>query len=329
MAAPILARQRYLGWAKESPRNTPAASPTKFLVVSDFSPSPEYKYWTDKSFFADVDAVNKKFLEMTSFKAKIKQSLFSDYIGELLTLAVGQVTSAQDATTGAYEHTFTKLNGVELPTVSFFFTGEGGQNFLASGCQVDSYEIDPKTSTITYDIIGLTLTVDGTTRTPTYLTSESILLSRHATLNYADTVALLTGSPTTRVVQDYKFSWKNNIKPDETFSGGAYGDLNAGEREYQHTFSELARDNTVRNWQTTSVRKAWRFRLENTTALIGTSLTYYPRLDIISAPSLAEIKVPDTGASDFVKYEYLIDSERNATAGFACQLKLRNSVASY
>lgn len=345
MAAPIIGRQRYVGYAKETTRNVAASAPTRWIPVNKFSPNPDYKYFSDKSGFGSRNAMNKKYLAQEMFMANLEVVLNVDYIGEMLFHLFGQVVSVQDGVTGAFEHTFTNLESTELPTFTIFYTGEGGQNYYATGCSVTKVDIEVPVGegapVAKFEVMGIKEVVDVTARTPAYTTSERMMMGRHLDILYADTVALLgtvitaTGTdpaiaPVKRPGRDFNLSINNNSEVDQSYNAGAVYDILGKEVDYSATFSEIVRDFNAKTWQNAQDRKAWRFRQVNQAAgLIGTSATHFPTLMWTFGESLAEIKKPDIGLSDLVMLEYTIDAEKDVIAGFYCQLKMRNSRSAY
>lgn len=118
---PFATEQKFIGFAKEASRGVGEASPSKFLPVSNDS---ELNYSTVLIPDEKVRGLKERFPMQPGVKegsGTLNVDVEASTVGDLLLGGLGSVATTQPGgATSAYEHRFTRLNSLEMPSFTFF-----------------------------------------------------------------------------------------------------------------------------------------------------------------------------------------------------------------
>lgn len=319
-----------IGYAKESPRLTANVTPTKWFPSRSFSAGIDNSFREDNSALGIREAVTGKEITKQQVKAELEITNDVDNVGEWLFLGYGQVVTAQDATSGAYTHTFSKMiNSVLPPSVTLHrLAGDNGWKYF-KGCLVDKIEFSFTTedSTVKISFIGQS-EEDGTTKTYTAVKPSKSILGRHVKAKWATTVAgLSTG--TSFSITDLTISMDFGGKSIEELGSITPTEMAANGTKMEAKFTGYVKNSDFYSYYKTGNKLAFQFEAEATNLpRLGTSSTLYPKETFIIAPSTPEITYSAPN-DEFMKFDCTVAAEYSPTDGFAMKTILQNTIANY
>jgi hypothetical protein len=247
---PQIGRQQNVGYAKEAVRNTAESEATIWFPKSEFNLELQNEYFEDVSSIGRRE--NNLGKEITTQLASGNQSgiMDADYIGFLLFHSLGNVNSVQDGTTGAYNHTFSLLQNVELPTFTAFYNRSSEGQFKVRGCNVGSLELAFATDESTYSADILAIAEDSDSgQVPAYAKPARYLMGKNTKLFYAPTAAALDASTDEIIITNATVNINANGESDV-----ALGRLNPFDTHHKNFEVELTFSGKVRN----AVYNGWR-----------------------------------------------------------------------
>lgn len=327
---PSLGRLNPFGLAKETTRMTGQTSPTVFLPYSSIETNPMNKYQaSNEAIGVRHNLTNNELLNQWQ-EGKLDGMLNTDTIGYLMSFLFGSISSVQTGTTGAYTHTFTVNNNVQLPSFSAFYQrGDVGWLRARGACLEDIDISSDMSNDAKYtSAIKAIQEENVSAQTAVYTDTKSHnLLSRHCTVRYATTVSGLSAG-TTFDVQKVNIKMKNNLHVDFAL-GTPYGvDIFAKQNEPEITFTAVLKSNVFDTLFKTGGKLAMSFEWQNFLAVsLGTS-TLKPLLRFEVAPSIIEIK-NKTGINDIISFDATIKPEYSYSDSLGIRAILQNLITGY
>lgn len=328
-----IGRKLTVGYAREATRLTAEASADVWLPFTDFDFQVRNEFITDESAVGSRAQITDEYLTKQMGEGNLSMNVAPEYVGYILYLAHGSVSSAQEATSGAYKHTYSMLNSsLDLPTGTLFYQSmkDAITNKKAAGVTVNSYEISGGANEIikmTANFMGLSEVADGGSPTPSY--SDSVaLLGRDVTIKYATTYAGLSAG-TELCIDTFKVSYNNNVELVQCL-----GDLNPS-----HNFGKA---NTVDIELTGKIHideleeanlngtdLAFQIEIEdNRSAELGTSSGLQPMLRFKGNPSKVNL-VTSKPVNDLVSFTLTQKVSLDIATGNYFEAYLQNEIASY
>lgn len=337
--------QQFLGMKKEAVRNTAELTPDTTLKVESNTIQPSNEYEDDMIQFGHRDGGNyDRRISKQTVGGEIKGRISNEYIGNLIHAALGNTTSVEEASSGAFKHTSTAQTSVELPTYTMFFSrGEAGV-FAVRGCVFNelSIEFGETESNFTAQIMGLDEDkLAGAAKTNV----ESAIAYTEAGFKYcfgmgtittADTIALLGSGTEVKVKPGITININNNVEYDvSTGNQGQYlkpSDTYAKLAQVTASFDSITRDSAIYDTFMDGSKKAVeiKFDSENNGGVeLGTSSGLYPLLRF----RLAKVVLTstfDVPLEDVISYS--VDTGTaifDTTNGFSAEVYVQNEEASY
>lgn len=250
------------------------------------------------------------------------------HFGLLLYALLGSY-SVSGPTDSAYTHSFSLLQSVSHPSLTFFVQ-DPNTNETYELVMLDSLEITVELDSIvkyTASFMGKKGQTYTPARTVTY-TYENKFSKKHLFLKLATTIGGLAAASALSVKR-FRLTFAKNVELDDALGTAEPEDiLNKqfsveGELELNYT------DETFKNYMRDGSYRAMEFRLNNTDTLIGVSSTpqlimQFPRLDFFDWE-------PDNGLDDIVHQTISFKANKDLAAGLeiisTCQLI--NAVTTY
>ena len=328
--AVLQSRQLTQGYAKETTRLSPVATPTKYMPWTSQDGQLMNEYVPVESAFGIRHGMSGEELSYQYFKNSLGVEVSPHYFGEFLYHAHGAGTFFQEATTGAYKHTFSTYNtNASIPTFTWFYPKVGSTvtNKKAPGCAINSYEISSEQKgklTGSAEILGLREVDNNSAYTPTYTQQVLLFLHSDLTLEVADNAAF-TGA-TTLCTRSFKMSYNNNIEleacglnPTDVFAGSVSATVEFSGIEHEDVINDAFRDGTDLYIRAT-------YEATNRPVL-GTS-TLYPMLRYTFAKSKISLS-QSMSIDDKVTYTASANVSYSLSDAFAVTPYLQNEVTSY
>lgn len=325
-----IARQLYVGYAKESTRNQPIAVATKFVNYTSYTMDTESKYYDDDSAFGRREGLVDRQITQQMAKGNLEGYLDADgIIGELLHHVYGQSSSVQSGVTGAYIHTFGGVNNnTNVPTFTLQ-SRRGDEGVLrAIGCGVKSLELDFGDGECKFKSEILAVKEEtGDTQTVALTKPSRPLLAKNMTCRYAPTIAGLS-SPTSFKIN--KLNVKIDTGSDFVWDFGSRfpSDVLAKTFTCEVSFSALVRDATFYNYFINNTKTALEFDCNMAgLPVLGTS-SLFPRIRFRVPPSTVEL-THKNDLDDFIMFDAKIKCEYSFADGFMFQTLLQNTQTNY
>lgn len=162
--------------------------------------------------------------ELTQLRAEgdLEFNVRHTSIGYLLKSLLGSVDSSEEATSGAYTHTFTRMtSGPQLPSLTLVLAQEGFQDYEYPLTVVNSLEIQTPVD----DVVNATANFIASKEeehadfTPAFDESSDFLFRNHdVTIKFADTLDNLDGASGV-CIKEFSASISNNARPNQCIGG--------------------------------------------------------------------------------------------------------------
>ena len=324
-------RQTYFAIKNEVTRGTVETTHNKLYAFNSLETDLKKEYKDVESGFGQLYKQLDKLELAKMAEGKVEMVLDADYVADFLRYIYGQATSAQDATTGAYTHTFAQLlNSVESPTFTVVHSKGDAGHKRTNGGMIDELEIDFEESgdsKLSVSFKALNEVDNGSTPTITYIKPSKILLGKSIIAKSATTIAGLSSGTAFKITK-LNIKFKRNIKYDTSFNAGVNNDILSDGFECEVSFDALVRTNTFYNDFVAGTKKAYQFDCEALyLPLIGTSTTRRPRINFDIAPSVIEIK-HSLPLDEFISFNATIKPELSTVDGFGIRTIVQNAIAS-
>ncbi len=327
----IKGRQTYFAIKSETVRGVAETTHNKLYAFESIETDLKKEYKDIQSGFGQLHKQLDKLELIKMAEGKVEMVMDADYIADLLRYIYGQATTVQDATTGAYTHTFsTLLNSTESPTFTAFHSKGDAGHKITNGCMIEDLEFDfseSGESKVSINFKALNETNNSGTPTINYIKPSKILLGKSLISKSANTiVGLNSGTPFKITKLNIKL--KRNIKYDASFNAGLNNDILSDGFEAEVSFDAIVRSQTFYNDFIAGTKKAYQFDCEaQYLPLIGTSLTRRPRITFDIAPSIIDIKhsIP---LDEFISFSATINPELSTLDGFGIRTIVQNAIAS-
>lgn len=324
-----LSRERTIGIALESTRNTPNNTATVFPIVHNYEVNPVNEYYEDRGIAGVRSNLLKKELAMQSCEGMIEDSLdVNGIIGYALSSLMSAPTTNQDGSSNGYSHVWTAFTAnPQTLTIHSDDKLEGLKR--AHGVQVKSVEIDIKrTETLVkVEFVGVGISA-GSAQTSVITKKVNDLLARHVVAKYADTSAGLAGA-NGFFVSECNIKLTNNLELDDSY--GKTRTLDAADTIPGVPLVEMTMKGKVRDavWYQSNLnnsQKAFSIDMELPSVITGSTLK--PRFYFELPPS----NIVASGEKDKdseMRFELSIESNYSLADNRHCQIILQNEITTY
>ena len=325
-----LLRQLYFGIKKEATRLTAETTADTWLPILSNSFDRNITYMEDDSAFGVRHSLMQRKQEIESLEGDIVAVADADNIGDWLFYLFGSVASVQEATSGAYKHTFSTLNNVLLPTFTAFYDMPNLGDLRSAGCIVNQISLTATVGGRTEAVVGIIGLGEQTagSQTVSYAKPTRYLQGRHFTVEFGDEVSDL-GSGTSFDAESLEIMINNNGAVDHALGSKRGVDVQALNQEIEAKFTLKMKSSDFETFRNSELKKAFRIEAENQSAgILGTASGLYPLLRFDVPPS--EIEITRTRElNDIVKLELTVKAEFDFSEGFGIEGYLQNTTVSY
>ncbi len=354
LISPELGSQQWFAIKFESVRNTAELVPNIVLKVTMNTLNVNKPREIDEIQYGTRDNVYDEYTPKSSVEGEVEGKINIKDIGYFLKGAIGQPTSVQTATTGAYTHTFLPQNlisgsaSTQLPSFTAFYPNAKAGIYKSYGCVFDELEIEIGETEA--KIKGKIKAIDQVKVTNgTEITNIKAAITYSATIDFkmkfshliakyaATTSGLAASTNFLGLKASLKISIKNNVEFDwssSAVSGAQQLPFDTIAKQFKASIDTgglIVRDSTILDFFLADTFQAYEFTLDSQGgggAVIGTS-SLYPliRVRVSKALLVADIDRP---LDDVLAYNLSIPNLVNsATDGWSFQVVVQNNVVSY
>lgn len=322
-------RQTYLGIKRELVRGVAETVPAYYLAFKNLDANLKQEYVENDSAFGIRESLLDRYDTVRSAEGSAELILDADTIAYLLYYIYGQVSSVQDASTGAWTHTFGRiLNNSECPTFTLFHSlGDAGHKSQNS-CVLKDLEIsldekgegNVKTSWLALDENNLSA--------PNVALNKSTrpLLGKNLTAKFANSVSGLS-SGTSFKISNVSVKFDTGAKYDQSYNTGINNAVLADGTTFEVSIKALVRSTDFYDRFKANTKTAFEIDLTALNLpLIGSSTTLRPRLNLTVAPSTVEVKF-EKPLDDFVSCELTVKPEFSVSDNFSLRTIVQNSLS--
>lgn len=253
-------------------------------------------------------------------------------IGYLLESLMGSVSSVQEATTGAYTHTFT-LDGTvsQRPSLTLGLSQGGQQDYAYSMGVVNSLEI----STPIDDLVTATANFIAKDEaavanySPAFASDDFYFRNHDVTFKVAADVSGLAGA-TPICLKESSLSINTNTRPNWCVSNQGPNDILSLISEITGSFTVDYEDDSYHNLYTAGTYRAIEIKMErDDLPVLGTASTLYPAITITLPKVSFEDWNPERPLDDIATEAISYNAHYDTTEGYAIQVAIQNEQATY
>ncbi len=317
-----------LGYVKEDTRNEAEETATVFFPLTSLEIYPKMDYFENRDAMGRPEDLICEISDKTYVEGTAAGVLDVKYIGYWLHHIYGTETSV--TALGATTHTFSNAeNSVDLDTWTSQFLDTDG-NRKVNGNIANSLTINIGRAESSYELgfLGL-LESAGDAQTQTVVKDCQILLGKHNTPKFADTVAGLASGTEFKEIKSFNITYNRNASFDDGMGSLEAYDTISGKFDAEISFDvTMAKDDWKTRFQN-NTQTAFEFDFNAPElAALGTS-TLHPRLKITVPPST--IKAELTRDNDVVVSATItvLASLTTAGNGYIVETLLQNEVTAY
>lgn len=183
-----------VGLAVEASRGTAESSPSKCLKKTEANLLKNVNKTEDQAIVGSVVDINKLKKTQENYEGEISMNLHADAVGYLFNNIWGTVSTTELSVGEAYEHTFSLLESITRPSLTFFLKEGDVKQVKVPGCIVSSFTLSASQDAIVtgnFNIQGRSEESD--TSSFTY-NKEYDFIGKQLTLKTADTKSGLDGA---------------------------------------------------------------------------------------------------------------------------------------
>jgi len=292
----IIGRLSAVGIGKETTRGTSVA-PTAWVPVQsvDIDDKPDYIH--NDSGYGNIAEFNDSDVNWMHAEGGYEGKVFDNVLGLELYAVFGQSpTSAQRATTGVYDHTFSMLNTNQHGSLTVAYKG-APEDVRYAMAMVDEFSIEAVLDKYLTRKVKFMSQASATATNTVAYTLGNEFLARHINIYTAANLAGLSGA-TAMKATSFKFTVKKNVTIDYVFGKATVDDIVNQQLNVEGEFEAPREDLTLRNLSNNGTAQAIRFEAINTGVTIGTGGLHNPavRFDFAKAAFLENPRNWDANA---------------------------------
>lgn len=253
-------------------------------------------------------------------------------IGYLLRSLMGSVSSAQEAATGAYTHTFTLTGNVsQRPSLTLGLSQGGQQDYRYPMGVVNTLEI----STPIDDLVTATASFIAASEsevadyTPAFSADDVYFRNHDVTFKVAANVAGLAAA-TPICLKESSLSIATNTRPNWCVSSSAPNDILSLISEITGSFTVDYENDTYHDLYTAGTYRAIEIKMiRDDLPVLGTASTLYPEITITMPKVSFEDWSPERPLDDIVTEQISYNAHYDTAAGYAVEITINNEQANY
>jgi len=315
-----------VGVALEGSRGTAEDSAKYWMPRVDFDFSPRADTVVDESGVGVIDTRTDAKVVGKLAEGPIGGIVYDSSFGMILAATMGTWSTDLDTPiSGVNTHTFTRLNTNQHPSLTIFHDDANVDEKYALA-MLNQLTINAVLKDYIRFNAGFISKVGAdTSSTPSY-TAENSFLSQHATVAFADTVALL-GTAAASAVRVVNLTINKNVEELPGLSTDEPVDIVNKGFSVTGDLEALFDDETYKDYVLNGDKKACLISIENTDVTIGTSSS--PKLEITLAPMSFRDWGRSTGLDDVVTQTVAFDGNFGLTDSKTTSIVLINTQTEY